>query len=260
MVETSTLLSLLQFVALAAPAIAILMQVTQEMKAADFVFHLLTSSLILIVFGGLLITYVIFTTINQPILSAGILLIFGSLVILAGALAFTTLLSAMESRQQASISNLPDFVRSLITQIGPPLLSVASIAFVYGLIIILTGDLLNEYISFGLFTSQSPLSPEMFFVIISALLAIQSLLRLIENNILPSDDFSKVSNKTFVIVFTWILGYTVFVGPVFLFGVILTEVDIWILPLSSSNILLNICYLWAGLVAVVLFAVDVDLE
>lgn len=163
MVETSTLLSLLQFVALAAPAIAILMQVTIERDAGDFVYHLLTSSLILVLFGGLIISYRLFISVGQPILSFGIILIFGAFVVLAVALAYSTISTALSSQPQMNIRDLPSYAVQTFRNVGPRLLSIVMIATSFGGTVLLFRGIINDYLSYGFFAGQDGLTPMIFF-------------------------------------------------------------------------------------------------
>lgn len=263
MVEKTFLLSLLEFVALVAPVIAILMQaivafhddIGSENSGPPVEFRILQWSLIIVIFGGLLIGIRLLQFIDDPLVYAGVVLIFGSLPFLAIVLWLTNTRASWRSNQSLDFHHHVSNQARNIFSIG---FSLTLIAGIYITVSYFSSDFLNKYIQYGLFSKNDSLSPALFFQIVTFLLGIRVVLELNSQGFIPNQDFGVVTEKTIISYFTYLVMMTMFVAPVF---IVFSLMSIYVLPLfglDNSSSLLNIPYLWTVLTLFIAFSTSLD--
>lgn len=255
--EQRLLLSLLQFVALIAPAIAILMQVIVALhdegnsEQSLYEVRLIQWSLILVLLGGIIIGVELFNFITNTIVKIGIILIFGSLPFLAISiwLANTRYLWRKESDL-----NFIEHIFNRIISIGSISVSTIFSGFVLFISFSLTQGIMINYLNYGYFYENNLI--RIFFIIQFIVILILVILTLWGNNALPSTNLKKVVNNTFICFFTIYSFYLLFVVPVY----IIVFLIVFIFEINKSNLFLNIPHIWSILIILILYLLPIDLS
>jgi hypothetical protein len=261
MVKDSFLLNLLQFVALVAPALAILMQVVltieddRNLDVGPFSvdeLRILQLSLVIVLSGGVIIGSKLIASIDDLTVVLGMSLIFGGLPFSA----IAVLLMANKSAYTGASGSesLAEQVRRNLSNASSVLLSAGFPAVVYFLLYDHSKAWVDELLNFGFFY-QGEITPSMFLAVGFAIMTATSLLTLsrydIEN--LKTALNLGVRNSLYLPMFLVVFG-----GPFYLIAYLSVNYSIGGLSVSKANPLLNVTHIWVGVLFYAIFSHDYD--
>ena len=263
MANTQTLLQIIQFVGLIAPALAILTELLIRFhggleqlatnKKLPIEIQILFIGFGGILLGGMIVGIQLGLTLNNRITQIATILIFGGLPFLAIAVILMNIrISGVSDPSEGIMENLVKNVKSAISVISPLILSF----------ILCFGPLdyfavqIDTHLSWWIF--QSDFQPIWYFYLASALFVYKVEYSLWSHNIIPTEDVGQVFENWFVSAFTVVTFFIVLSGPLFF----IYRVAIYYrLPyLSETSILSAIPYLWGSIVVLALLYLDVDPE
>lgn len=213
MAETELLLSMLQFVALVAPAIAILMRVVKGLQedidsiGVPTEFRILQWAMFLMVIGGMLIGFRLLQMVNDPIIFWGIILVFGALPFLAVAL---WLNNARISWETSSTDDFGDFIKHRgleFSSIGIPTFIVGGLYLGSSLFF---SYFLALYLNLGYIQDLQYITPTTFFGAVLSILFLKNLQILYDNGLLPGTNYRGLIYYSIEASLIYLLGYLVF--------------------------------------------------
>lgn len=248
------LLALLRFVALVAPAVAILMQVVSNRESGEGLsveFELLQIALSLIVLGGLIIGYQFILTVENTLTFVGILSIFVSLPFLAVAIWWRNLPAKLKPPETASPA---DSLGYLFFDVLPIVLVVVLPFGLQAGLYYAVGDALSAGVSFGIVAESQLFDGRFLILAVLSLISVKSASLAFEANGLPPEN---VSNAVSSVVF-----YFVVLGLVFgLFVCVPYLVAVGIrlyfgLPLIHP--LFNLPHVWTILILFIVLRMQIE--
>jgi len=260
MVETSTLLDLLRFVALIAPVLAVLMQVVMKMEDDRSItigpvsvdeLKILQLSMLFVLLGGCIIGIRLIDAVDDATVSAGMLLIFGGLPFSAVAVFLMA---------NKSASGTPGSI-SLVNQIASNLEQALSIMIVAGLPTLLyfiifrvSEAWFNQNLDIG-FLHSSLILPSYLLAVSLVTMSVKALLTSRNYNI---TSWRRAVNLGFRNAIYLPVVFAVFVVPVYFIPYLLTNWNLIGLGVEKENFLLNIPHLWFVIVCYVLIIFEYD--
>lgn len=261
MATKTFLLSLLKFVALVAPAIAILMQVVLESTDSDnppTELRLLLLSLLGMLLSGLIIAYLLVSKVGGSLLSLAIIVVSVSLLLVAVSIVMTDV-----SQFWSAGTSKPGVKQLLMTKgtiLGRITMAVAFVSAPFILLLYFGRSLIDQWLGFGYFSSEPIISPSVFFGFLSSIMVLQGLIQLFQNGILPNSDSGEVFSNSVSVGLTWLCVSALIISPVYILTYVLFLIPDSILHISRVNVIANFAHIWAILVTLFFFAVDVDLD
>jgi len=249
------LLSLLQFVALVAPALALLMQVIQNRDASDDAFKLLEGAFTLIIIGGLLILIRLLQQLEDFVTFIGTLMISGSLIFIAVAIWWRLIpLSLQFSLERESIEDIGNlikksFLSGLITMVPIALSFVSYFVF---------DRYLVQAVNLGPIRNIELLTPSELAIVILILLTVKIFIEMVDLSLVPYNKFTEAFSETAGISFAYLMLYFILVAPVFLlfsWGFILFGDP---LNIRSDSIIFAVPYVWALLMLIACLAISYE--
>jgi hypothetical protein len=256
MTGSQMLFPLLQFVALVAPAIAILMQVLEEKDGrTSFALSLLEVALLAMIFGSLILLVELLGTIENTLTVGSVLLINGSLLLAAVAVAWNSL--NLSEKFSGTTGTSPSFrtVAVQTVEIGL-VLSLVVLINIIGLFVF--AEYLPWLVNVGPIYSNEIIDPTLYYSVIFVFLILRVVVYLANVGKIPVTDLQdSVSESSgyalsFVILFP-ILGF----GQLALFQVLLYNP--WVNVARGHDVFI-LPHLWALFVLVALFAGNMDDE
>lgn len=248
------LFSLLRFVALVAPAIAILMQVLQERDSSSTAsLRFLEICLLLMVGGGLVIMSQFFRIIGDSTTYFGSVLIFGSLLFLALAIAWDVIPATRG--MDLSVSSLTDFLNLTMKAGGKfvgfsiPILAVLGIYY-------FESGLFNSYLNIGPIREFAEISPAMFFLAVASLIAIRVDFYLINVGYIQKYTFYETLQESVQATLLLYMVVSAFLLPPFLAFYLIVNINSFGVPIKPPHELFAIPYLWTLVIVLVMFAAD----
>jgi len=254
MPDRSLLLALLRFVALVAPAVAILMQVVNDRDSGDGLsveFELLQAAFTLIVVGGLIIGVQFLQTVNNRLTSLAIALIFASLPFLAIAIWWRNLPARIKPPESASPT---ESFRYLIFDLIPMAL-VLILPFVFsGGVYYLVGDPLSAGLAIGFAADLSLLGGEFFLIGVLTVISVKSAHLAFQANGIPPKN---VSNAFTATGFYYLIIISVF-GVMVLLPYLAAIGAMMFFNTNPTNVALNIPHIWSGVILLLILRMQVD--
>ncbi|WP_140408828.1 hypothetical protein [Natronolimnobius baerhuensis] len=264
MPDQELLLSLLQFVGLVAPAIAILMQAlmsfhdSMDINRSGFPLELelLTVSLLMIVSGGIVIGVSLLSQLDNPLVILGTGLTFLSLLFVIGAI-ITTIIRSAWLRSSAD-----DFKTHLLnlTSILYYIFVASSVnIFFFGLALWAFWTYLDPHLQYGIFAQYGPITPTMVVGIILLVLFMRSIMVKWEEGILFRTDNQMVIKYSFVASLSLIVFAVVFIFPSILIIAIFELIPDHIISLDESHKVYNIPVVWSIFILILIYAIPLNL-
>lgn len=258
MQDTELLFSFLRFVALVAPAIAILMQVVSNSEDSSPVsFRFLETGFFILILGGIVIFYQLLLTIDGFVTYAGSLLIFLSLGLVALAIAWNSY--SVTRNLQVSIHSIKNLKDVTIIGVGKGLsFSIPFLVF-YMVYHILTNII---HIQLNIKPEDSTLffEPFLFYGVVMLIVSLRMALYLANVGYIENYSIKETFYASFVGTFAMFGAVAVFIVPVIVFTHLIMSVEILGLDLSSFGGIRYIHYFWSAIVVVAVLAVDIWAE
>lgn len=261
MVGTSFLLNLLQFVALVAPALAILMQVVLTIEDDRTLeigplsideLRILQLSLVIILLGGGIIGGQLITAVDNTHIVLGMVLIFGGLPF--SAIAVFLMANKAAYADEVSSSSLYEQMRNNFTNAVSIMLVAGIPAGAYFVMHEYLKDWVDTTFSFGIF-HQGFVDPSMFLGAGFMAMVVKSLLTVFKYDI---DYMGRSVNLGVRNALYLPLGFCVFVAIPYAIVYFVVNPPITDISVSKTNPLLNIPHFWSFAVLYVLLAHDYD--
>lgn len=229
MVEQAELLSFLEYIALIAPAIAVLMQLSLRFqrgsdqegnKAAPVSFKLLQLSLLCTVIGGLLISSRLLMTISDPFILLGA----GLVVIALLLLPFSILL--IDSTWGISLSSLSkeDVAKNganRLRLVGSVILSVLFCAGIFGGVFWIGQMAVDSYVQYGFLRGNDIITPSIFYGIILLFLYVRVLIILWNEGSLLQTHIQDTFTESLILSLSILVFYAAIVGSLYILAIIL---------------------------------------
>lgn len=254
MENTDSLFSLLRFVALAVPAVAILMQVIQQNdETSSAPLRFLEISFLFMVFGGIVIMTQLLDSIGDNVVYLGTLLIFGSLIFLGSAIAWHAIPATRDL--ELSISSMKSFKNFSTIVVGR--LIAFSIPFMFmAIIYYLIADFVNRNLSIGLISEIDQLDPSIFYGIILLLIAIRTVLYLLNVGYLEKYSTSDVAKESFQASLLMNIVIPVFIIPVVVVLYVIVNLPSFGLGLNVPDSIFVSSYIWTMFVVLSIYATE----
>lgn len=260
MVEQSTLLQIIQFVGLITPALAILIELLvgfhggldslTAQRELPVEIQILFIGFSALLFGGMIIGLQFGLTLENQLTQIATLLIFGSLPFLALTVLVMNVRVSGRVDSDASLANRTilslRYVSSIIT---PLMLSVA----LYFYPIIYFHREINSSLSWWIFNDL--VTPSLYFYSVAGILTYKLMYSLWNHDIIPSNDYGKVTGQWFVVSLTIMVFYIAIVGIVFAVFYVLVMFEVpFMTPTSFFS---AIPYIWSTLMILVLLFTEI---
>lgn len=261
MVQQSTLLQIIQFVGLIAPALAILIELLvrfhggldelsakKELPAEIQILFLGFSAILL---GGMLIGVQFGLTLNNQLTQVATLFIFGGLPFLAISIILINVrISGISDPRSTTLENLIFNIKYALSIALPATLTV--ILF-FGPVIIFRQDI-NSTLGWWIFNDS--LDPVWYFYVMSGFSLYKSMYSLWIHDKIPTTNYTKSISGWYLISFTIGAFLLVLSGSVFMIYYVLLTLEI---PFVTRTSLLSaIPYLWGGMMVLVIIVTEID--
>lgn len=255
MPDEEILFSILQFVALVAPAMAILMQLLENSDEAESpAFRFLEIGMLTIIFGGSIILVQILLQLENIATQFGVILIFTSLIALAGGIAWRAIPATDDI--SLSVSSLNDLyhlskqiVGRLFALIIPLIPAVAF--FVY------FEQFSTVYLQAGYLREIEIVDIHATITVVALFISLRFILYLINVGYLTRYSIGAMFYESVISV---IAGYSVviaFLSIPFLIIHVLINIPVGI---NLDNPIFSIAYLWVALILIVIYSIDMLAE
>lgn len=263
MVNQSTLLPLLQFVGLIAPALAILIELLvkfhggiSEIRDSGHVpveLQILFMAFVGILFGGVILGYQTITTLNSQLTKTALLMIFSGLPLLGVSLfAMNIRITTSPDGNVGLTERFILVIRRVFTIIVP----AGGVIVTFSYMSYFVGGFANDLVNWWIFNSDIP--PAYFFHLLFAIFAFKSLYELNQNELLPSNDARAVFEGAFVLILVLPLFIGLLTIPVFL--LIFGAIEISQIPLAKNSIITSVPFIWCLIITLATLTVDFDLD
>lgn len=261
MVESGFLLNLLQFVALVAPALAILMQVVltveddRNLEVGPFSIdelRILQLSLVSILVGGAIIGGQLITFVNNLSITVGMVLIFGGLPF--SAVAVFLMANKTTYAGKDSSTSLYEQIKENFTTAILIMLVAGLPAMVYFWLYEYTRKWVNTTFNFG-FLYEGIVTPSLFLGAGFIIMVGKSLLTLSKYEIQDLNTAIRLGVRNSIFL---PLLFIIFVAIPYAIGYYVTHSSITRFNVGKPNPLLSIIHIWSGTLYYVIFAHDYD--
>lgn len=253
MPDQELLFSLLQFVALVIPAVAIIIQVLQGSndESNSGIIRVLELSLLLLFFGGLIIIGQLLYLIEGESVQIGTGLIFSSLIFVSLALIWKSLPLNIEPSID-SIEDLLSLSKSALEILISFVLPIGAVVFVY----FFSNSWVVPILDIGPIHESNIITPSLIFAVILFPIPIRIIFYLINvgyvSNYTGIDTFSESLGATVLFV----LIYPLFVLPVYGAAQLIYIVLNYLIAIESTNIIFIFPHLWATFMIFVMFGTN----
>lgn len=254
----NTLLELLRFAALVAPAIAGLMQVLEsEGVRGSFAFDLLELGLVSILIGGVILIARLVVVLDDNFAVIGSLFIFVSLLSAAAAIGWH---STSLSKKFAEATGSSPSIWTVGKQMVSLVFVLAIPAILISISLYMIDEALKSRLAVGPIRNIDSVTPTIMLGLVLFVTFIRIVVYLLRTGAIPVDDIgdSMVESTTISVVMLVIL--LVFTLPAFLPFYSLFYIPRSIVIVSKSHIVFLIPYLWTGLFPILLFASEFEQE
>jgi len=252
MVNQNILFPLLQFVALVAPAIAVILQLLEDRGDSDeFAFKLLEGALVAILFGTVLLLLELIQSLDSTVVIIGSSLVFLSLLLTSIAIGWETT-SLSDSFAEAT-GNSPSYLTVSYQLIKLSVVVTPSV-IIFGATWYLFDQFLSNLFNLGPIREIEAITPSIFFLICLATLFIRSLIYFVDTGKIPVKDLNNQVGDALGNVFAIILVFLLMSTIPYLIFFPLTILKLSVLPISPSSPIFILSYIWVVLVVVILFA------
>lgn len=256
MTESDLLFSFLRFVALVAPAIAILMQLlSNNVNQSSFPFRLLEASLISIFMGGLIILYNLSVLIEGIYIQIGSFLIFMSLLFAAAAIGWN---ATSMSQKFAEVTGTSPGFRAVLSQLFYILIALIPAFIIFYLSSFIFIKYIEGIVNIGPIRNMDSITPIVAFIAANLLLAVRVSQLLVEKDSIPVRDLEKSFTNSMAYSGSLVIAfYLVAIFPIIIFRVVLYVPSSYV-GFSKESVIFILPYLWAGIVLAAIFAADID--
>jgi len=254
MADQELLFSLLRFVALVTPAMAIFLQLLASTGETDSpVFRAIEFAIFGSVVGAGIILLQLLGQIEDSITQIGTLFIFGSLLFLAAGVGWRVI--PFTDNISVSATSPRDAFTIAIKLVG--LVIVFTIPFVPPLLLFFADiNRLNELLNFGFIQTTDILTPKLFFIIVFTVAAARFDLYLADVGYISEYTLNEAFEESVGATIAGHLVTLLFIAPTFISAYILTFLLDYILNIDGSYWFFSVAYLWTNLLIVIIFFID----
>jgi hypothetical protein len=261
MIGKNGLLSILQFVAVIIPAFVVLIEVVISRDTGERIeigsfkideIRLLEYSLVFLILGTGLILYRLLSFIENPFTAYGVVFIFGSIPLSVIAL---WIMNNRREYNGSDSENMSKFIRNNMKNTLHKTVIFFSGIIVPIAAIWLLPDVINNTLSFGIFSGSSILSPQQFVSIgfvICAVKNVSTVNSTYENTEVGNPSFGGSLGSGIVLV----LIYSIFTGIPYLIVILVLRFTGIYSFIEPANVFLNIPFIWTILVYYALLEFD----
>lgn len=264
MVEQSALFSIIQFVGLITPAIAIVTELVirfhggvekmSEERMVPVEVQILFIGFIAIVFGGMLVGFRLLTTISDGITRASALLIFGGLPFVAVSLLLMNVrISTNIDTDVGAIVGAKTIGTFSFSILLPTVLNT----IIYVGAVYWASGLLDFLFGWWIFAGTVPVV--WFFYLIALLIVFKSVYSVWRQNLIPSRQMGAAVQESIVVSIVASLFLFVVSGPVFALNYALVNfggvIGVFVAP---ESIIASIPFIWTLLVLMLVLAIPID--
>jgi len=261
MATQSTLLQIIQFIALITPALAILIEILinfhgglrdlTEKRNFPFEIQVLFLGFAFILLGGTIIGGQLVLTFDNRLTQSALILIFGALPFLALTILVMNIRISSFADESTTLSNKLVLGMKYGSSIALP--AILTVLLYFGPLVYMK-DFINVNVDWSYFSNN--IEPVWYFYVSSGILGYKSMYALWSHDVIPSTNIGKILNPWFLASFTigtmyLLIGITPFVGYyVFIYiGV----------PFVTKTSLLSILpFVWGGIITIALVFTDID--
>lgn len=257
MPETETLLIVLQFLALVAPALAILMRLIAESGKIDtFSFNAIGISFIFIIIASYLILTVIwYDTENVQFQIVLIPIYFALIFWLFGIIFYVSPLSDLIGQEIGHQIGFFQFANSLVQAIVLGLVSSGILAFAGYLI-----HFFEESLTVGIIASTDGLEFSHIYLIVCIIILFRVGIFLLRVGSFPIADLGDSIRDVFVTTFAFIAGiFTLGLLPLILIKIIFSDFG-FLIEISETNPVYNVGWFWNFIIILMLIAIRLEEE
>jgi len=239
--DQELLFSLLRFVALVIPAIAVIIQVLDGMDGTNQgIIRFLEVGLLLLFTGGLVIFGQLWNTIDQPGVQIGTAFILGSMVFVSIGLLWKSL-GAEVTLSVGSIGELRKFANRVMGVI---------IAFVipyllYGVVYYFSASNVGVVFEIGPIFGDEFITPELYFGALLILIGIRVNFYLLNTGYLTNYSLGEKISESFQATLLMAPGILVFILPAFILSHGVVFASEYVYTISNSHVIFLFVHLWA---------------
>ena len=248
------LFSLLQFVALVIPAVAVLMRIVKERDGVGSgSFKILEIGIVLMICSGLLIGWQLINTMENTLTSVGMLLVVSSLGLVVAGMSW----KFIPTELRGEITESPVSVGYKLTRFL--VVVIVNALFFFG-VYHYTSNLVGEHLSVGPIVPLTIIDFVGVYPIILAIIYVKSLFMIIEGGYLGRERFHQTVIQGFTAVFVLYLLFMLFVIPVFGILIGITALPKPLPQFNTSSWIFVVGYSWGILIMVIVSGVSFDTD
>lgn len=254
MADQELLFSILRFVALVSPAVAIFMQLLQssgEDESPAFTF--LEGGFVFIFLGALIIMGQLWTTVQDWVTKLGITLVFGSLILIAAgivwrAVPFTEDIS-ISVNSLSDIWELTKVVIGRIVAFSLPLVLLSNLWFY-------SRPLIDQYLYVGPIWLYVDILPSELMTLFVLFIIIRLDIYLLNTGYLSDHTALEAIKESFMATFAMLIVLLVILIPTFALPYLLVFLSGYLYPISLTHVINVLPYIWASIVVVIIFPTE----
>ncbi|MDG5761693.1 hypothetical protein QA600_20425 [Natronococcus sp. A-GB1] len=253
MPDQELLFSLLQFVALVIPAVAVIIQIIQRSNdsSASGLIRVLEWGLLLIFIGGLIIIWQLILIVDQIYVQVGIGFIFGSLLFVSLALIWRTAPLDIEPSVD-SFSDLWSLSKSVVGIVGsfsiPFLIVVATFYF--------SDPWLAPILNIGPVQESEVLTPSLVLAVILFPISIRIVFYLINVGYVTNHSTTDMLSESIAASILFVIIYPSFIIPVFVLAQIIYYAGNYVVEIDSASLIFVFPHLWTAFMILIMFMTD----
>ena len=261
MADQATLLQLIQFVGLIAPALAILIELLvgfhgglrsmAENKEVPREVLILFVGFGMILTGGMVIGFQLISTIEGQLTQLAVALLFVGLPFMALSILGVNLRIYGATAEDRSLTETALMIPKMVVSNGFPLFVLVTVFWAPPAYFEMS---INSLISWWIFNNT--IEPVFYSYSVSALLSFKVVYSLWSHNHIPNTDVSEVIEPSLQGAFVVGLFWLLFSTPVFAAYYVLLALNVPFV--NSTSLLSSIPFIWGGLLSVVLLSPDLD--
>jgi len=258
MVNVETLFSILRFVALVAPAMAIFMQVLNDSGEEDSAaFRFLEMGLVLVTLGGSIILIQILRMINNVTTQFAIVLIFTSLIALAGGVAWKAIPATDTiSVSVNSVRDIPHIVVEMIVR-----LVAFSLVFSSPLLVYEFGEgLTRSYFVVGGFKAIGEFGIHFLMVVVFTIMSFRLLIYLISVGYLTGYSARELLNESTTATIAGHLILILIISVPFILAHLSVALLSRFIDVTVNHPIFSFSYMWIFVSLIAIFSIDLWAE
>lgn len=258
MTETELLFPILQFVALVAPAIAILMQLLENAGESDSpAFRFLEVAIVIIVAGAGIILGQLLILIEDSTTQIGVFLIFSSLILLAAGIAWRAL--PFTDNLELSVNSVGDLIYYTKEIIGRLVALSITLLPAVGYYLYFEQFTLN-YLEMGSVTELNLVDTHILFSVVAFIIGFRFLLYLLNVGYLTNYTISDAIKESLASTIAGYVVVVIFLAPAFILAHVLINFPSGIVDINRSRTFLTLVYFWMAIVILAVYGIELWAE